>query len=141
LKKNNTLSTYMPFPQYESLYIKTTQGTRVIKRAPTLEETRNNSSKLVLIPIRQLLNLPNLRALRLSGLGLFELPREIGTLTNLLELDVSINKLSKLPDELIQLTDLIVLNVSLNRIKIIPDLHILPNLNKYVTYGQERIVS
>ena len=80
--------------------------------------------------------LEGLEVLTLSGLGLTELPSDIGALTNLKELHLWGNRLDELPGSLVNLCNLEIINISDNAFTGLPSiLFSLPKLEKIICRG------
>lgn len=79
------------------------------------------------------LDFPNLKSLKLSSMGIEEVPDGIAQLENLTSLDLSNNYLTSIPREILELPNLKKLNLENNEIGYIPDeisyLHSLTYLN------------
>lgn len=107
-----------------------------LAKIPYLEiDLSDNPGLILATAFRKLAQLPNLKALDLSGLRMGSLPPEIGLLTSLEQLILYSNSLEELPDELTQLTNLKYLNLHSNKIRDLSPVFALPNLQRLVLRG------
>ncbi|OJJ15348.1 hypothetical protein BKI52_38695 [marine bacterium AO1-C] len=105
----------------------------LLARVPYLELDLSDNPALNLVPTLQTLsNLPNLKALDLSGLRMEDLPAEIGLLTSLEQLILYSNGLESLPTEISQLTNLQYLNLRSNKVRDLGPIFTLSKLRRLI---------